>query len=106
MYACKSGNKEIVELLLKYKANPAVSNNIGDTCETMAFKSGNSEIMMLLKGKKEPSAIKSIDSIPPLSNLKSIPSMKNRWIMSSSLYLYNNKENYLIIKLLFLNISS
>lgn len=36
MYACRLGNKEIVELLLKNKANINVQTPIGDTCITMA----------------------------------------------------------------------
>lgn len=36
MYACKGGNKEIVELLLKYDADVKVTNNVGDSCVSMA----------------------------------------------------------------------
>jgi len=36
MYACKSGVKEIVEVLLEYKAPLDVTNDIGDTCIQMA----------------------------------------------------------------------
>ena len=41
MYSCKHGNKEIVELLLKYKADINIQTPLGDTCVTMAQKSGN-----------------------------------------------------------------
>lgn len=53
MYACKGGNKEIVELLLKYDADVKVTNNVGDSCVSMAQKGGpNSvEIVALLVSK-------------------------------------------------------
>lgn len=36
MYACKLGLKDAVELLLQYKADPTVTNNLGDTCVNLA----------------------------------------------------------------------
>ena len=36
MYACKIGNKELVELLLSYKADINVTNNLKDTCVSLA----------------------------------------------------------------------
>ena len=36
MYACKSGNKDAVELLLHYKADIKASNSLGDTCVNLA----------------------------------------------------------------------
>ncbi len=48
MYACKSGSKEAVELLLQYKADIKAINNLGDSCVNLAQKSGNAELMVLL----------------------------------------------------------
>jgi ankyrin repeat protein len=36
MFACKAGNKDVVELLLSYKADINATNNLKDTCFTMA----------------------------------------------------------------------
>jgi ankyrin repeat protein len=36
MYACKAGFKDAVELLLHYKADITVTNNLGDTCVSLA----------------------------------------------------------------------
>ena len=59
MLACKIGNQELVEILIGYRADIRVTTPIGDTCITMAQKSGNSEIMMML--------VKSGASIRPAS---------------------------------------
>jgi ankyrin repeat protein len=48
MYACKIASHEIVELLIKCKADIKTVNKVGDSAVTMAQKSGNQEIMMLL----------------------------------------------------------
>ena len=48
MYACKIASMEIVELLIKNKADTKVVNKVGDSAVTMAQKSGNQDIMMLL----------------------------------------------------------
>jgi ankyrin repeat protein len=36
MFACKVGSKEMVELLLQYKADIKAVNNLGDTCVNLA----------------------------------------------------------------------
>ena len=41
MYACKVACKEIVELLIKCKADIKAVNKVGDSAVTMAQKSGN-----------------------------------------------------------------
>jgi ankyrin repeat protein len=48
MFACKNGSKEIIELLLKYKADTSAQNSLGDSCVSIATKCGNPDIMMLL----------------------------------------------------------
>ncbi len=65
MYACKRGEKQAVELLLQYKADIKVVNNIGDSCVNLAQKSGNPEIMMLL--------VKNGASIRPASRSRAAP---------------------------------
>lgn len=59
MFACKIGSKEMVELLLSYKADIKATNSLGDSCVSFASKSGNPEIMGLL--------VKSGASIRPTS---------------------------------------
>ena len=66
MYACKTGSKASVELLLQYKAEITAVNNLGDTCINLAQKSGNSEIMMIL--------VKNGASLRPASRAKLPPS--------------------------------
>jgi ankyrin repeat protein len=51
MYACKSGSKIVVELLLKNKADTSAVNTLGDSALSIAQKSTNSEIMMLIARK-------------------------------------------------------
>ena len=41
MYACKVGSPEIVDMLIKQKADPKVVNKVGDSALTMAQRSGN-----------------------------------------------------------------
>ena len=36
MYACKNGSKDIVEILLNYKADIKATNDVGDNCLNMA----------------------------------------------------------------------
>ena len=48
MYACKSGNKELVELLIANRADIKATNTVGDSCVSMAQKCGNPEILVLL----------------------------------------------------------
>jgi len=48
MFACKQGSKQMVELLLSYKADIKATNGLGDTCVSFAAKSGNPEVMGLL----------------------------------------------------------
>jgi len=48
MFACKLGSKEMVELLLQYKADIKATNKMKETCMSMAQKSGNQELIMLL----------------------------------------------------------
>jgi ankyrin repeat protein len=48
MFACKVGSQEMVELLIKYKADVKAINNLGDTCVNLAQRSGNSDVMALL----------------------------------------------------------
>jgi ankyrin repeat protein len=59
MFACKVGSKEMVEMLLGFKADLKATNSLGDTCVSFATKSGNPEIMALL--------VKSGASIRPAS---------------------------------------
>jgi len=59
MFACKVGSKEMVELLLSFKADIKATNSLGDSCMTFAQKSGNPDIMGLL--------VKSGASIRPAS---------------------------------------
>lgn len=48
LYACKLGNRQTVQMLLKYKANVNVVNATGDSCMSFAQKSGNEEVVMML----------------------------------------------------------
>jgi ankyrin repeat protein len=48
MFACKLGSKEVVELLLHYKADVKATNTLGDSCISMAQKNANPDIMVLL----------------------------------------------------------
>lgn len=65
MYACKVASSEIVELLIKCKANIHSVNKVGDSAVSMAKKSGNSDIMVLL--------VKSGASIRPSSRVGKAP---------------------------------
>ena len=48
MYACKIASTELVDLLIKSKADIKIVNKVGDSAVTMAQKSGNQDIMMML----------------------------------------------------------
>ncbi len=48
MHACKVACKEVVELLIKCKADINAVNKVGDSAMSMAKKSGDQEIIMML----------------------------------------------------------
>lgn len=51
MVGCKMGDLEMVDLLIGFGADIAAKNPVGDTCMSLAQKSGNQDIVSLLVKK-------------------------------------------------------
>lgn len=62
MNACLKGNYEVVQKLLDVGADWKSTNALHDTCLTLAQKSGNQDIVMLLVNKGA--------SLRPMSGMK------------------------------------